>query len=81
MKYTFEPGEPCPYMVSLRPEEAKVLAGLLQKAQKILQKKVDRYRGLMDGGEATERQQTILMESAEKLELLERFIHLARNNE
>lgn len=77
MRYTFEPGESSPYMVSLRPEEAKVLAKLLAKVHRDLQKKVEKYRDILEGGEATERQQTILFEAADQLGVVERFIILS----
>lgn len=77
MKHTFEPGEPYGYMVSLTPNEARKLADILQKVRKEMEKKVARYRDIQEGGEATERQQNLLFEYEEKLNLLDRFIRLA----
>lgn len=76
MRHTFEPGESSPYMVSLRPEEAKVLAKLLGKVHQNLQKKLEKYRDILESGEATERQQTILFDTEEQLDVVERFITL-----
>ena len=77
MKHTFEPGEPCNYMVSLTPNEARKLAEILQKVRKELEKKVEKYRDILDGGEATERQQNLKFDYEDKLELVEGFIRLA----
>lgn len=77
MKHTFEPGEPCNYMVSLTPNEARKLADILQKVRKELEKKVEKYRDILDGGEATERQQNLKFDYEDKLELVEGFIRLA----
>ncbi len=76
MKHTFEPGEPCNYMVSLTPNEARKLADILQKVRKELEKKVEKYRDILDGGEATERQQNLKFDYEDKLELVEGFIRL-----
>lgn len=77
MKHTFEPGEPYGYMVSLTPNEARKLADILQKVRKELKKKVEKYRDILDGGEATERQQNLKFDYEDKLELVEGFIRLA----
>lgn len=77
MKHIFEPGEPCNYMVSLTPNEARKLADILQKVRKELEKKVEKYRDILDGGEATERQQNLKFDYEDKLELVEGFIRLA----
>ena len=77
MKHTFEPGEPCNYMVSLTPNEARKFADILQKVRKELEKKVEKYRDILDGGEATERQQNLKFDYEDKLELVEGFIRLA----
>lgn len=77
MKHTFEPGEPCNYMVSLTPNEARKLADILQKVRKELEKKIEKYRDILDGGEATERQQNLKFDYEDKLELVEGFIRLA----
>lgn len=76
MRPTFEPGEPHSYMFLLSPPEAKMLAGLLQKTRRELEKKIEKYRDIMDGGEATDRQQSILFDSEEQLEVVEQFIHM-----
>ncbi len=76
MKHTFEPGEPCNYMVSLTPNEARKLADILQKVRKELEKKVEKYRDILDGREATERQQNLKFDYEDKLELVEGFIRL-----
>lgn len=80
MKHTFEPGEPCNYMVSLTPNEARKLADILQKVRKELEKKVEKYRDILKGGDCTTRQQTILFDCEDKLELVERFIRMVTND-
>ena len=81
MRPTFEPGEPYNYMFLLSPPEAKKLAGLLQKTRRELEKKIEKYRDIMDGGEATNRQQFIFFDSEEKLEVVERFIRMVIGKE
>ena len=76
MRPTFEPSEPYNYMLLLSPPEAKTLARLLQKTQRALERKVEKYRDIMDGGESTSRQQSILFDSEEQLEVVERFIRM-----
>lgn len=81
MRPTFEPGEPYNYMFLLSPPEAKKLAGLLQKTRRELEKKIEKYRDIMDGGEATDRQQSIFFDSEEDLEVVERFIRMVSSKE
>ena len=50
------------------------VAKLLKKEQRALQKRVEKYRDLRDGGEATPRQQTALCEAEYVLEIVEQFI-------
>ena len=76
MRPTFEPGEPYNYMFLLSPPEAKKLAGLLQKTRRELEKKIEKYRDILDGGEATGRQQSIFFDSEEQLEVVEQFIRM-----
>lgn len=76
MRPTFEPGEPYNYMFLLSPQEARKLARLLQKTKRELEKKIEKYRDIMDGGEATDRQQSILFNSEEVLEVVEQFIRM-----
>lgn len=68
-------------MFLLSPPEAKKLAGLLQKTRRELEKKIEKYRDIMDGGEATNRQQIIFFDSEEKLEVVERFIRMVIGKE
>ncbi len=61
-------------LLVLTAHEADLLAKVLQREQRYLEKKVTKYRDILDGGEATERQQTILDEAADELEIVEIFI-------
>lgn len=55
MRYDWDYGIPDKYTVVLTPGEADTLAKLLKKEQRALQKRVEKYRDILDGGEATER--------------------------
>lgn len=74
MRYDWDYGIPDKYTVVLTPGEADTLAKLLKKEQRALQKRVEKYRDLRDGGEATSRQQTALCEAEYVLEIVEQFI-------
>lgn len=80
MRPTFEPLEPYRYMFLLSPPEAETLATLLQKTRRELQKKRLKYRDILEGGDCTTRQQTILFDCEDKLELVERFIRMVTND-
>ena len=80
MRPTFEPLEPYQYMFLLSPPEAETLATLLQKTRRELQKKWLKYRDILEGGDCTTRQQTILVDCEDKLELVERFIRMVTND-
>lgn len=51
MRYDWDYGIPDKYTVVLTPGEADTLAKLLKKEQRALQKRVEKYRDLRDGGE------------------------------
>lgn len=67
-------------MFLLSPTEAETLATLLQKTRRELQKKWLKYRDILEGGDCTTRQQTILVDCEDKLELVERFIRMVTND-
>lgn len=73
MKWIFEYGEP-DQMLTLRPKEAKTVAGVLERSRKKLQKDYERYLDIHESGEATERQQTKLFELEDVLRILDQFI-------
>lgn len=73
MKWTFEYGE-TDQMLALRPREAKIIADILKRSRNKLQKKYDRYQGIHESGEATERQQSKLFEYEGILGVLDEFI-------
>ena len=58
----------------LSPREAKVIAGILERSRKKLQKAYERYQDIHESGEATERQQTKLFELENILRILDQFI-------
>ena len=73
MKWIFEYGEP-DQMLALSPREAKVIAGILERSRKKLQKAYERYQDIHESGEATERQQTKLFELENIQRILDQFI-------
>lgn len=74
MKWTFEYGE-TDQMLALKPKEAKVIAGILERSRKKLQKDYERYLDIHESGEASERQQTKLFELEDILRILNQFIN------
>lgn len=62
----------------LRLDEAEVkkLVKILEKPYKESLKKLEKYKDIQEGGEATERQQNILMETEEDVSFMEIFINV-----
>ena len=62
----------------LRLDEAEVkkLVKILGKPYKESLKKLEKYKDIHEGGEASERQQNILMETEEDVSFMERFINV-----
>lgn len=77
MKWVFEYGEP-DQMLALKPNEAKLIAGILERNRKKLQKDYERYLDIHESGEANERQQTKLFEYEEILGIIDQFINETR---
>lgn len=77
MKWVFEYGEP-DQMLALKPNEAKIVAGVLERSRRKLQKDYERYLDIHESGEATERQQTKLCEYEEILRIMDQFINETR---
>jgi hypothetical protein len=50
----------------LSDNDVKVLLPIVRRALRIEQNAVDRYKDILDGGDATERQQTCLMKHMEQ---------------
>lgn len=63
------------YEVVLSAREADRLARLMPKTQRALKRKLEKYRDIQESGEATSRQQTVLCEAEDELEIVEQFIH------
>jgi hypothetical protein len=60
------------YTVSfLTKEECKILLPFFQKAYKSVKSKYEKYNDIHNGGEATEREENLLMKYSEQLERLE----------
>lgn len=75
MKWIWEPGE-IDQMLALRPNEAKIVAKLLEKQRKDTQKKYNHFEDLHLSGEATERQQNLMFEYEDILGVIDNFIEL-----
>lgn len=54
--------------------EIKMLQSVLKQSVSRLRRKYEKYRDLRDGGEATDKQTTKLLECEEQLELVECFL-------
>jgi hypothetical protein len=52
-------------------EECKILLPFFQKAYKSVKSKYEKYNDIHNGGEATEREENLLMKYSEQLERLE----------
>ena len=57
--------------VCMTKEECKILLPFFQKAYKSVKSKYEKYNDIHNGGEATEREETLLMKYSEQLERLE----------
>lgn len=63
-------------VLQLSEQEAYALARILGKTLKDYRKKLERLQDIHDSGEATERQETLLMQTEENVILIERFINI-----
>lgn len=63
-------------LLALTPEAAKTIANLLKKARRDAKKRYDYYKDLHEAGEATERQQTLMLQYESLFELLNNFISM-----
>lgn len=61
-------------VLGINESEIKMLQSVLKQLVSRLQRKCEKYRDLRDGGEATDKQTTKLLECEERLELVERFL-------
>lgn len=55
--------------------EVKELAKILKKPFKEAQKKLEKYQDIHESGEATDRQETILLQTEEIVNLMDRIIN------
>lgn len=61
----------------LREDECKVILPYFKKIEKEIRKKVEKYRDIHEGGEATERQQDLLCDYRRQLDSVESIISCA----
>lgn len=64
----------CEITVCMTKEECKILRPFFKKAYKDAKSKYEKYNDIHDGGEATEREENLLMKYSEQLESLESVI-------
>ena len=57
--------------VCMTKEECKILLPFFQKAYKSVKSKYEKYNDIHNGGEATEREENLLMKYSEQLERME----------
>ncbi|MBD5238354.1 MAG: hypothetical protein HDS64_01085 [Bacteroidales bacterium] len=76
MKWIKDPDSYNREMLALTPEAAKTIANLLKKARRDAQKKYDYYKDLHEAGEATERQQTLMVQYESLFAMLHNFISM-----
>ncbi len=76
MKWIIDPGTYNRNMLALTPETAKTIANILKKARRDALKRYDYYKDLHEAGEATERQQTLMLQYESLFELLNNFISM-----
>jgi|GEM_PF-2723341 len=61
-------------VLGINESEIKMLQSVLKQSVSRLRRKCEKYRDLRDGGEATDKQMTKLLECEEQLELVEYFL-------
>lgn len=65
-------------ILTLSPEEAKTIALLLKKARNEAAKRFDHYCGLHEAGEATERQQTLMVKYGDLVDFIDNFTDMTK---
>lgn len=76
MKWIKDPDSYNKELLALTPEAAKTIANLLKKARSNAKKRYDHYKDLHEAGEATERQQTLMVQYESLFEMLHNFISM-----
>ena len=66
--------------VCMTKEECKILLPFFQKAYKSVKSKYEKYNDIHNGGEATEREENLLMKYSEQLERLESVLSSDRKS-
>lgn len=61
-------------VLGINESEIKMLQSVLKQSVSRLRRQYEKYRDLRDGGEATDKQTTKLLECEERLELVEQFL-------
>lgn len=74
MKWTYEPGEPLP-VLAINQHEVKLLTKILKgKVRNDVSRKYEKYKDIHEGGEASERQCSLMDKYEEQLNLIDRII-------
>lgn len=76
MRWIYEPGQPY-MMLALSPTEVKRIEMLLKKQLDKIEAKYEQYLDIHMSGEATVRQQNLMVEYEDLLETVKRFLELA----
>jgi hypothetical protein len=76
MKWTNEPGEPF-QVLAFNQDEVKILVEILKgRVRKEVASKYKKYKDIHEGGEATERQCTLMFKYEEQLNLIDKIIEV-----
>lgn len=65
-------------ILALEPEEAETIALLLKKTRNETAKRFDHYCGLHEVGEATERQQTLMVKYGDLVDFIDNFTDMMK---
>lgn len=81
MKWTHEPGEAFP-VLALNQHEAKAMREIVVRyARGPVLRKFEKYKDVHDGGEATVRQDNLMVKYEELLGMIDKFLSYTENRE
>lgn len=66
-------------MITLNLDESAIIADVLNTKLSVLQNRFDRYAGILESGEATEKQQNLYWDAKNELETVKEFIDAVEN--
>ena len=68
-------------VVCLDKDDCALIEGAVRRQLGIIEKRVERHRDIIEGGEATNRQQTVYMNAVDKLESLREIYRCIREKQ